>query len=64
MLRDRAPGAGEATGRKHEGRPRTICHSGPLHQEVTFNSICDDIDDRNIRNIDAGNNGDDSNMLE
>ena len=33
-----------------------------LHQEVTFNSTCDDTDDRNIG--DAGNNGDDSNMLE
>jgi hypothetical protein len=34
------------------------------HQQVTFNSTCDDTDDRNIRNVDAGNNGDDSNMLE
>ena len=33
-----------------------------LHQEATFNSTCDNTDDRNID--DAGNNGDDSNMLE
>jgi hypothetical protein len=51
-------------GQKQEGPPLTICHGGPLYQEATFNSTCDDIDDRNIRNVDAGNNGDDSNMLE
>jgi hypothetical protein len=53
-------GTDSVIGRKHEGPPRTIHHSGPLH----LNSTCDDIDDRNVRNIDAGNNGDDSNMLE